>query len=1634
MSSKHVTKSAAATSTPREGAFRVGLLLASSLAPFLFAAPAQAVCTTSPVSEPLNNLSVGTIVTCTGANNGQTIVGAGQNTVQVDPGATLNNTSITYNGFGTVLQQGSSSDLIVQGAGATLATTAASSINGLSFNITGSGGIFTDGSITSNVGSIFLESGSVSLINNNSSLTGLGGASQYLVRGGGGTNSLSLTRGSLVAGSAGLIFDGGGGNDTVQLNGAFQLGTASGGVALNRRFEGGSGNDFFSLRDVNTAPIEFTVSGFETLNYSNQSGTAGSFTFAGIGDWSTVNVGFGQLVLTQQDGLGQSTSQVNLSSGSNLTLYFARNQIYSLDNVFTTLGSGPTTLNFAGGSGLSSIFLNGNSAGLSGQVLIGANNNVILSQSSSLGNASVAVTGQVTFGDFSVANNFSGTGTLVYSGTGTGSLSGVNTHSGTSGDGVRISSTGTLAVNSVASLGTGSIYIANANGTLQINNAQNQVLTNDIYGDGRLLKTGVGILDMTAFNSHSGGTAINGGAIRVSDLSMLGSGGISTAAGTQLILNYSGASQMLWTAPIMVGAGTFVKEGTGDLVLTDSSVFTGGAIIRAGAVVLNDGEALGSGTVLIESAGTLNIGNVVVDNELTGTGLLLKTASGVGGLTGNNSGFSGQIRIADGTLYVSSASNLGTGAIDILSGAGLTVDNTANETLTNILQGTGEFRKDGAGILSLTGSSSFTGGIFVDEGTLRVASGAVINAASTITLNGASTALELNRDQATTTFGASITGTGQVIKTGAGTYILTGTNTYSGGTAIQQGALRISTLSALGTGPVTVSQGAFLDFNVLGTALWNGAISGAGALRKSGAGDLTLTTNTLTGGLDIIEGRVIVTDPNATGGPVTTQAGTAIVFSLAAGPNVLSTVPISGGGQLIKEGAGALIIGNTNTYTGGTVINQGRVGLNVGDGLGTGTVTVNANGVLNVGNVTFNNAVTGAGSVLKTGSSLAVVTGTSTFTGGTVIQDGGIRITQGNGLGTGQVSLAAGTSLTLDHASAATTANVITGAGVLTKTGGGVTTLTGASTFTGGTTVQGGRLHLATGATTGTGAVSIGNAAQLSFEGGTLTNALSGAGTVAKLGTGTGTLSGTNTHTGGTLVAGGTLNAGVLALGTGAVQIDSGGTLSLTNTGNTTFSNGLSGLGALRLAGTGRMTFGSNFTLGGLQIDAARLRLNAIAQTNVTVGANGALDGTGRVIGNLVNNGLVAPGNSIGTLTVQGNYTHAANSVLEIEFDGSGGIDLLSVTGTAALNGGTLRFVSLGGAEGSGGTFLQAAGGVTGTFGTIETVGAALPLSVIYQPSSGIMAPSILTARPSTFNAQFLAAGDTGLGFIDKAAAAAGDAPAEDQRIWGQAFASSAERDASGASLGYEHQSSGMAGGYTYRASPKVAVGVAGALTASDITLASNGGEGEQDGFMAAIYGGFDSAAVSIVGGVMGGVVDQTATRNVRFNGFEASVTGDTQSSLYGLFAGVTAPVGAFGDWNIEATGRLSLLNQTQDAYTESGTSPLRLRVAEVSTTTLEGQAGVTGQRSFGQDQRSSARFGLGVRYQDATAADVDVTFVGSNAGVRLQTDARETLHGYVAGGLGWAISESTRLEAGYHGQLGETERHEARVTLSVNF
>ncbi|QIB35554.1 autotransporter domain-containing protein [Ancylobacter pratisalsi] len=238
-----------------------------------------------------------------------------------------------------------------------------------------------------------------------------------------------------------------------------------------------------------------------------------------------------------------------------------------------------------------------------------------------------------------------------------------------------------------------------------------------------------------------------------------------------------------------------------------------------------------------------------------------------------------------------------------------------------------------------------------------------------------------------------------------------------------------------------------------------------------------------------------------------------------------------------------------------------------------------------------------------------------------------------------------------------------------------------------------------------------------------LSGTLSGANGLVVTGQGTLVLDGLNTYTGGTLVSGG---GALLATGDGALGVAGEGVVlqgatlattdgflspnralvigglggALASEGRTTWGGLIRGDGELHFEqGVWNLT-GSGATEGGAHVEAgASLAANGdFSEWNVLVHQGGTLSGTG-VVGATEVLGVFAPGNSIGTLTVNGSLALQPGSALAIELGAPGSSDRVDVEGPVTIEGAVLQLTGTGGmvpALGSSYTILTSTGGISG--------------------------------------------------------------------------------------------------------------------------------------------------------------------------------------------------------------------------------------------------------------------------------------------------------------------------------------------------
>jgi autotransporter-associated beta strand protein len=485
-----------------------------------------------------------------------------------------------------------------------------------------------------------------------------------------------------------------------------------------------------------------------------------------------------------------------------------------------------------------------------------------------------------------------------------------------------------------------------------------------------------------------------------------------------------------------------------------------------------------------------------------------------------------------------------------------------------------------------------------------------------------------------------------------------------------------------------------LTLRTTGSVTVANRITGTGRLVMPGPGTVTLSAaNTYSGGTTVQGGVTHITGMGA--------LGTGRVDFSDGRLNSVVTGTFSNDILIVSSSSGAISAstGETLTLTGS--ISAGSSSLRLGHATDNGTIILNPSSVTMSDTFLFLD-----GGTVRLGSNGALVTdGATTLidiaAGATLDINGPARVHNLQGSGTITNDSGAAASLIVNNSTASTFSGVVRDGlsrTSLTKTGADVLTLSGANSYSGATSITDGTLRA--------GAI----------------NSLSSA-SAFTVGTGT-TLD----------LAGFNQTIGSLA-GTGAVTL---GAATLTAGGDgssTSYSGVLSGSGSLTKAGAGTLTLaGINSYSGATSVTGGTLLVNGsiLSSSGVTVGAGASIGGSG-TLPSLTVNGTLAPGNSPGTLTVNGNLVLGAGSLYLAEVEGAVS-DRVNVTGTAALAG-TLRIVPLGGAYlfGNPYTLLAAAGGLGGTrFGTVDTsasFGDGITSTVSY---TGTDVQLVLTPKPLT--------------------------------------------------------------------------------------------------------------------------------------------------------------------------------------------------------------------------------------------------------------------------------------------------------------
>lgn len=1222
-----------------------------------------------------------------------------------------------------------------------------------------------------------------------------------------GSNDMSLT--GNISGSGGLLK---GGASTLTLAG---VNSFTGPVALNAgtlQLASASALGSSAVSAANGTRLTVT----HAMTLGNQISIDGFFDVAGAGPL-TLNGGIqGAGMLIKRDAADVTLNGVNTYAGG--TLLNAGKLVLGND---AALGSGTLTVAQAPGilSTASAVTL-ANRVALNAPLTVDSPNDLTLN-------------GQV-----------SGTAGLVKQGAGTLTLNSFNT----TYTGPVTLAGGSLALSNPYAMGTGSLTALGASqliasrlltlgntvdviGELSVAGADALTLTGEVKGAGTLNKTGAGTLTLSGDNTFGGQINVQQGTfVGFGDASLgQGAASLSLSAGANAVLSGSAALTGLHGAgSLTLGADNTLNVGGSGL----NNVFAGqlsgaGALAKSGA-----GNLTLSGANTLSGAATVDAGSLTVDGALASTTVQVKNGATLAG----NGSLAGQVTVANGGhLALASGQTLTMGGLTLQNGSNLDVAlGAAVQNANAVLKVNGDLTL--AGTLNVSDIGGFGSGLYrlinytgmltnnglligttpvgTDALTLQFAQGNQVNAVVAAPgtrvqfWDGAQAAPNGIVDGGSGTWASATNWTdGSGAANGAwtqgfavfqgtpGTVTVQGTQNLTGMQFVSDGYQLTGSTGALNLVNGASGEASFrVDPNV--TATLDVALTGSGTLGKIDSGTLVLNgANSYTGGTALNGGTLVAGNDLALGtgaliaaDGVTLDSNTAVSLNngvvlngalQVAGTNALTlNGAISGAGSLVKSGPATLSLNHANDYSGGTLLQAG--GLNVGNGtaLGSGTLQVAGTGTLEasqpmaLGNqilldagltvqgsnaLTLNGNIAGVGSLNKSGAGTLTLNGANSHTGGTQVSAGTLALgANGSFSGAGGVNIASGATLDLSAAKGTQVLGRLAGSGALKL---------------------------------GAGATQVGDATDSNFAG-----SISGAGMFVKQGAGTTTLSGSNSYTGGTLVAAGTLQMGAASavVQNTAYEVLSGATLdlngyalqasSLTGLGNVALGNSnltintaagtissyagsVAGSGDLIKTGTGTLALNAASTLtGDVQLKEGRIDLgHALGLgTGTLVMDDGTLLGL-TTNGMTVANNLHMSGTNDPVLDTGANNTTWAGAITGaglLTKAGTGTLTLTSTantyTGNTDVAQGTLKAGGAGvlssasaynvatGATLDTAGYSQTVGALTNS-GTVNlsgsTPGAVLKVTGPYVGSSGTLAVSTVLAADGSVTDKLLLSG-----------------------------------------------------------------------------------------------------------------------------------------------------------------------------------------------------------------------------------------------------------------------------------------------------
>ncbi|HEC9780871.1 TPA: fibronectin-binding autotransporter adhesin ShdA [Salmonella enterica subsp. enterica serovar Mbandaka] len=624
-------------------------------------------------------------------------------------------------------------------------------------------------------------------------------------------------------------------------------------------------------------------------------------------------------------------------------------------------------------------------------------------------------------------------------------------------------------------------------------------------------------------------------------------------------------------------------------------------------ITLTDSTLTGSTAIKLDNAATVEAKNTTLNGNIeAGSTVSALSLAEKSSLQGSVNGLNSSLSLDDTSLWnMTDPSTVG----NLTNDGGITLGNASGSTGTLLTVDNTLTLQDGSQInatLDTANSSPIIKAANVTlDGTLNLSSTATFVAPETdehfgsVTLIDSQTAITTDFDSVT--LDADTSAMPDYLTINAGVDANDNTN-YELSTGLSWYAGANSARAAHGTFTVdadsTFTVTSELD-ETTATSNWNGS-----KLTKQGDGTLILSNTGNDYGDTVIDGGILAAKDAASIG--TGDVTIAESATLALSQGTLDN-NVTGEGQIVKSGSDELIVTGDNNYSGGTTITGGTLTADHADSLGTGAIA--NSGVLQVGEGELENTLSGAGSLVKTGTGELTLSGDNSYSGTTTITGGTLTADHADSLGTGTIANSG-----VLQVGEGELENTLSGSGSLVKTGTGELTLSGDNTYSGGTTITGGTLTADHADSLGSG--DIDNNGVLQVGEGELKNTLSGTGSLVKIGTGELTLSGDNTYSGGTTIDDGVLiaaNVNALSGGdvdnSGTLMLDANGAFELANV--TTHSGATTALAAGSTLDAGQLTQEDGSTL---SIDLGAATDEAmITADSVTLGGTLNVTGIGSV-------------------------------------------------------------------------------------------------------------------------------------------------------------------------------------------------------------------------------------------------------------------------------------------------------------------------------------------------------------------------------------------------------------------------------------